>query len=96
MLTFDYRDGEQSLALSAAAFLIARGLYATLMMPVTGIYEEATAFPWNATLLEFDWGAPLEEAQEGPVEGVFSRRFEHGEAKLDCNDVPATEFTFAL
>ena len=45
------------------------------------LYEEATAFPWNATLLEFDWGAPLEEAQEGPVEGVFSRRFEHGEAQ---------------
>lgn len=82
-LLFDYRDHEQSLELSAAALLIARGLYGTLMWPVIGAYEKAAEFPWNSTLLEHDWGGPLEEPREEPM-GVFVRRYEHGVATVDC------------
>ena len=91
-MRFDYRDPEQDLELSVAAFLIVRGRYATLMWPVTSVYERASAFPWNRSLLEHDWGAPRGEAQQ-PSDGLFSRRYEHGVARLDCN-AHAASFTF--
>jgi len=86
---FDFRDREQSLEVAAAALLITRGLYATLMWPVTGTYERATGFPWNATLLEHDFAAPLQAAVEQPA-AVFSRRFAGGTARLDCNTYTAS------
>ena len=53
------------------------------MWPVIGAYEKAAEFPWNSTLLEHDWGGPLEEPREEPM-GVFVRRYEHGVATVDC------------
>ena len=83
-VSFDQRDAHQSLDAALAAFLLARGLYATLMWPVTGVYETASSYKWNRTLLEHDFGAPLAGAREEPT-GVFTRRYENGAATLDCN-----------
>ena len=82
---YDFRDTEQTLETSAAALLLARGPHATLMWPVTGIYEKASDFPWNATLLDHDFGQALDEAMEDPP-GVFVRHYSNGDVSLDCKE----------
>jgi len=82
-ILLDVNDANQSLAMTAAALLISRGLYSTLYFPPLGIYSNASAYPWNSTLLEHDFGAPRAPATE--ADGVFRRRYERGQVRLDCN-----------
>jgi len=74
----------QSLPTSVAAFLLSRGQHAVLMWAVGGIYESATMYSWDRTLLERDFGRATGEAVEMPP-GVFTRVYERGTVAMDCN-----------
>ena len=59
------------------------------MWRVLDIYESALDYPWDAAVLERDFGAARAPAAEAP-DGVFSRAFEFGDVTLDCNTFTAT------
>jgi len=76
-------DGPADRNATVAAFLIARGKSAMLMLPVEGAYENMADYDLHSPLLRADFGTPLGAGKER-APGVFSREFTGATISLDC------------
>eukprot|EP00035_Acanthoeca_spectabilis_P000868 m.76005 g.76005 ORF g.76005 m.76005 type:complete len:480 (-) comp10476_c1_seq1:158-1597(-) len=69
---------------TVAAFMIARGPSAMLELPVGGAYENMAMYDVDAPVLQLDFGAAVGlGTEEAP--GIFTRQFQKGVVRLDCN-----------
>ena len=89
LMLHDFRDKEQTVETSVAAFLIARGASALLRLSscVGCAYDKPTP-PWSP-LFERSVGRPLGAATETRT-GVFERQYQKANVTLDCGTFTAS------